>query len=67
MKTVKMEVTVTVEAPQEQTLSDEQAVELAMSVVIQHQEVECGRDTHNRIAWAKVYAEVSDADCEVVE
>lgn len=70
MKTVKMEVTVTVIPPKGQDLSDELAVELAMSAVTQSHEVECGRDigpNYNRIAWAKVYAEVLDDDCEVVE
>jgi hypothetical protein len=69
-KTVRMEVTVTVEPPKGQTLTDEKAIELAMSSVNQSHQVECGRDVgphHNLIAWAKVYAEVSDHDCEVIE
>lgn len=70
MKTVKMQVTVTVTPPKGQELSDERAVGLAMSAVTQSHEVECGRDigpTFNRTAWANVYAEVSDVDCEVIE
>jgi hypothetical protein len=68
MKTVTMQVTVTVEQPQGQELSDERATELAMSAVAQFHEVEFGRDSgpgYNRISWAKIYAEVSEEDCEV--
>jgi hypothetical protein len=70
MKTVKMEVTVTLTPPLGHDLSDDRAIELAMSAVTQSIEVDCGRDigaTFNRIAWAKVHADVSDRDCEVIE
>jgi hypothetical protein len=67
MKIVQMEVTVTVTPPKGRELSDEQAVELAMQSVTQTQHVEHGRDASNQIEWANVYAEVSDADCEVIE
>lgn len=69
-KTIRMEVTVTVEPPRGHEISNEEAISLAMSSVTQSHQVECGRDRgpdHDLIAWAKVYAEVSDVDCEVVE
>ncbi len=68
MKTVTMQVTVTVEQPQGQELSDERATELATTAVAQFHEVEFGRDSgpgYNRISWARIYAEVSEEDCEV--
>jgi len=67
---VKMEVTVTVTPPKGQTLNTQQAIELAMSAVTQRHEVACGRDigeNYDRTAWAEIYAEVSDSDCEVIE
>ena len=68
MKTVTMQVTVTVEQPQGQELSDARATELAMSAVSQFHEVEFGRESgpgYSRISWAKIYAEVLEEDCEV--
>jgi hypothetical protein len=65
-RTIEMLVTVTVTPPEGIKLTDERAIELAMSSVTQFHEVECGRkqtETSNTIAWAKVHAEVSDSDC----
>jgi hypothetical protein len=64
-KTVQMTVTVTVEPPEGIEITKDRAIELAMSAVTQFHEVDCGPP--GRIKWAKVYAEVSDNDCEVVE
>lgn len=70
-KTVEMMVTVTVEPPEGETLSDEKAIELAMSSVTQNHEVAFGRECvpgrYNRMTWAKGYAEVSEDDCKVIE
>ena len=67
MKTVKMEVMVTVTPPNGHSVSDELAVELAMQSVTQIQHVEYGRNSDNQIEWANLYSEVSDTDCEVIE
>lgn len=66
--TVKMEVTTTVVWPVEVELDDEGIMVAAMSAVTQSHEVACGRmvdERANRIAWARVFAEVSDNDCEI--
>ena len=68
MKVVQMEVTVTVTPPKGMEIDDQEAIELAMQAVTQHQQVQCGIETDPKlITWADVYAEVSDADCEVIE
>ena len=68
--TVEMTVTVTVEPPAGQSPDDEAIKDMAMSAVSQFHEVECGRGVgphENAIAWAKVYAEVTEEECEIVE
>lgn len=62
---VKMEVTATVEPPEGVVLSEEEAIELAMGAVTQFQEIQCGRDVHP--IFAKVHAEVSEDDCEIIQ
>ena len=64
--TVLMKVTTTIEFPPEaRDTSDKMAIELAMTAVSQLHEVDCG--PVGKIVWAKVYSEVSDDECEVVE
>lgn len=69
-KIVRMEVNVTVIPPEDSSMSDSEAINAAMATVSQRMEREFGRDigpNHNMIAWAKLYAEVSENDCEVIE
>ncbi len=49
---------------------DERVLDYAMSSITQRHEVACGRYSDgrsNQIAFAGVFAEVSDDDCEIIE
>ncbi len=66
---VKMEVTVTVESPDEREFNEETVKSCAMSGVTQCYERHVGQDhaVINSSPWAKCYAEVADSDCEIIE
>ena len=65
-KTVQMTVTATVEFPDDAPdTSDEMAMQLAMSAVTQFHEVDCGE--HSHVIWARIFADVTDNECEVME
>lgn len=66
-RVVKLTVTATITPPEGIELTDEEAISLSMSCVHQFFEVDCRRDASKPLAWAKVYAEVSDSDCEIEE
>ena len=60
--TVTMEVTATVHWPVGVALSESEIIDNAMQSVTPFQEVRCC--DHSK-TWAKVFAEVSDRDCEL--
>lgn len=64
---VKMEVMATVEFPDSvaETMTYEDALSKAMGAVSQFHESDCGPP--GRLLWAKVWTEVSDHDCEIIE
>jgi len=66
---VKMEVTVTVESPDEREFNEETVKSCAMSGVTKCYERHVGQDhaVINSSPWAKCYAEVADSDCEIIE
>ena len=69
-RTVQMTVTAVVTLPDNQPAVEDVVKSMAMSAITQHHEVACGRDVgpnYDRTAWADVYAEVSDTDCEIIE
>lgn len=58
---VRMEVTVTVEPEKNVALTTEQIKEAAMQAVDQNCSTECD------CGWVRLYAEVSENDCEIIE
>jgi len=62
-KYVTMEVTVTVEYPDNLTLENEDIISAAMSSLSQSYEIDVG--PMGTIVWAKCFSEVHEEDCEV--
>jgi Flp pilus assembly protein TadG len=62
-KYVTMQVTVTVEYPDQLALDDETIITAAMSSLSQSYETDVG--PMGKIVWAKCFSEVHEEDCEV--